>query len=72
MRNDTRHEMINLVNERWEEDFLINDAFGEEFSLNNFLTFQDKNSSPIIENGNLAPFGNQSESINQREPLDQA
>ena len=41
--------MINLVNQSWEEDVLINDAFGEEFSLNNLLTFQATSSPPTVE-----------------------
>ena len=47
---------------------LINDAFGEEFSLNNLLTFQADISSHVVENENqAAPSGNQSELINQHE-----
>ena len=71
LRNDIRHEMINLVNQSWEEDVLINDAFWEEFSLNNLLTFQATNSPPTVENENSAPSGNQFESINQHELPDQ-
>ena len=72
LRNDIRHEMINMVNRSWEEDVLINDAFGEKFSLNNLLTFQATSSPPTVENENSAPNSdNQFESINQREPPDQ-
>ena len=57
--------MTNLVNRSWEEDVLINDAFGEEFSLNNLLTFQTNISPPIVENENKTPSSNLSELINQ-------
>ena len=70
MGNNIRQEMINLVNQSWEEDVLINDAFGEEFSLNNLLTFQPNIYSPVVENENQTPSGDQSELINQHEPPD--
>ena len=50
LRDNLIWEMTNLVNRSWEEDVLINDDFGEEFYLNNFITFQDNISSPAIEN----------------------
>ena len=63
--------MTSLINRNWEEDVLINDAFGEEFSLNNLLTFQANVSSPLVENEIQNPFGDQSKSISQHEPPDQ-
>ena len=57
--------MTNLVNRSWEEYVLINDAFGEKFSLNNLLTFQVDISSHVVKNENQALSGNQSEIINQ-------
>ena len=63
--------MTNLINRSWEEDVLINDAFGEEFSLNNLLTFQPNIYSPVVENENQTPSGDQSELINQHDPPDQ-
>ena len=69
--DNIRQEMLNLVNQSWEEDVLINDAFGEEFSLNNLLTFQANVSSPVVENEIQTPSSDQSESISQHEPPDQ-
>ena len=63
--------MTNMVNRSWKEDVLINDAFWEEFSLNNLLTFQANVSSPVFENESQNPFGDQSKSISQHEPPDQ-
>ena len=63
--------MTNLVNQSWEEDVLINDAFGKEFSLNNLLTFQANISPPVVENENQTPSGDPSELINQHDLLDQ-
>ena len=60
-----------LINWSREEDVLINDAFGEEFSLNNLLTSQVDISSHVVENKNQSPPGNQSELINQHELPDQ-
>ena len=44
--------MTELTNRSWEEDALINDAPGEEFSLNNLLTFQIDHSLQITEDEN--------------------
>ena len=63
--------MTNLINRSWEEDVLINDAFWEEFSLNNLLTFQADISAHVVENKNQDPSGSQSESINQHKLQDQ-
>ena len=63
--------MTSLINRSWEEDVLINNAFGEELSLNNLLTFQDDISSHVVEKENQAPSGNQFEYINQHKPPDQ-
>ena len=63
--------MTKLINRSWEEDVLINDAFREEFSLKNLLTFQAENSSHVVESENQTSTGSQSELVNQHKPPDQ-
>ena len=69
-----RRESAKHIQRNWEEDILINDAFGEEFSLNNLFIFKDGNSSQVSENENqiaVPPTGTQDELISQHEPQDQ-
>ena len=44
--------MIELTNQSWEEDVLINDAFDEEFSLYKLFIFQSNSSSHVVESEN--------------------
>ena len=48
--------MTDIINRSWEQDVLINDAFGKEFSLNNLLTFQADNSSHVVERKTNLPL----------------
>ena len=73
LRDNLRQEMTELTNQSWEEDVFINDAFGEEFSLNNLFIFQANSSSHVVERENqvvLPSTGTQNELVNQHEPLD--
>ena len=64
LRDNLRREMTELINWSWEEDILINDAFGEEFSLNNLFIFQANSSSHVVEGENQASIGTQDELSN--------
>ena len=52
LRDKLRQEMAEHTHRSWEEDVLINDAPGEEVSLNNLLIFQADNFLQVVESEN--------------------